>query len=116
MTSPATEFIAREMYSQIRENSPRKAHMPETLEEIEPASQSRYIELAQAAVDAGATLTTPAAMVKLLNGFAWELVWRWHNPMTFAETIRDVFEEYERIVSREEMPPEVVQFIDSTLA
>lgn len=98
------------MYQAARSATPSKT--AETLDELSPATQRRYLMLAEAAIAANPAPPSPSGLPRtaarrLLDRFAEQLAFKLNHPNSFNEGIRDVFELYAKVVGEEGLSAEV---------
>ena len=97
--------VAEAMYQAAREKSPAKT--PETLFDLNPATQSRYIMLAEAAQG----MLADSYPTELLNRLAEHLAWKLLNPQQFSDGVRAVLDRYAQEVGEGNVPPIVAKAI-----
>jgi len=104
--------VAEAMYQAARSATPAKT--AETLDELSPSTQRRYLMLAEVAIEAYGSARTPSpsglprsAARQLLDLFAESLAYKLNHPNSFNESIRDAFELYAKVVGDDALSAEV---------
>jgi hypothetical protein len=111
--SAAALEVAESMYQAARAATPAK--MPESLFELGPAPQRRYLMLAEAAIAVTGPPTTAAAPAgdrELLDTLAEELAWKLLHPQQFADGVRSVLARYVETVGAGGISEEVRKAIE----
>lgn len=84
--------------------------MPDSLDELRPETQKRYLLLADAAIThtgpASAPAPSPSAR-QLLDSLAEQLAWKLNHPQQFADGVRDVLGRYAEVVGPDGLSEEV---------
>lgn len=97
--------VAEAMYQAGKDGPGPK--MPDSLDELRPHVQARYLLLAEAAITAIPQRVTVVPAPELMVDLAEELAFKLNHPQQFCDRVRDVLARYAEHVGHDHVSDEV---------